>query len=52
MWAFTSGQPWLVNALAYEFCFEMKEGRNRASPESGNEPQPNPLRPFPAGASL
>ena len=32
VWAFTSGQPWLVNALAYEACFEMKEGRNRANP--------------------
>nr|VFK52411.1 MAG: hypothetical protein BECKTUN1418F_GA0071002_100820 [Candidatus Kentron sp. TUN]VFK52926.1 MAG: hypothetical protein BECKTUN1418E_GA0071001_101120 [Candidatus Kentron sp. TUN] len=28
----TNGQPWLVNALAYEACFEMKEGRDRALP--------------------
>jgi hypothetical protein len=28
----TGGQPWLVNALAYEVCFEMKEGRDRARP--------------------
>jgi len=30
-WDLTEGQPWLVNALAYEACFEMKEGRNRAN---------------------
>jgi hypothetical protein len=29
VWDLTEGQPWLVNALAYETCFEMKEGRNR-----------------------
>ncbi|MCP5050400.1 MAG: ATP-binding protein, partial [bacterium] len=29
VWELTEGQPWLVNALAYEICFEMKEGRNR-----------------------
>jgi len=29
-WDMTKGQPWLVNALAYEVCFEMKDGRNRA----------------------
>jgi len=28
-WDLTEGQPWLVNALAYEACFEMKEARNR-----------------------
>ncbi|MCP5054797.1 MAG: ATP-binding protein [bacterium] len=28
-WDLTEGQPWLVNALAYEVCFEMKEGRDR-----------------------
>jgi hypothetical protein len=32
VWSFTQGQPWLVNALAYEVCFKMKEGRNRANP--------------------
>ena len=26
----TEGQPWLVNALAYEACFKMKEGRDRS----------------------
>ncbi len=27
-WELTQGQPWLVNALAYETCFEMEAGRN------------------------
>lgn len=31
-WELTSGQPWLVNALGYEVCFEMKEGRDRKVP--------------------
>jgi hypothetical protein len=30
--ALTRGQPWLVNALAYESCFRMPEGRDRALP--------------------
>jgi hypothetical protein len=29
VWDLTEGQPWLVNALGYEACFEMKEGRDR-----------------------
>ncbi len=29
VWDLTSGQPWLVNALAYEACFRIKQGRNR-----------------------
>ncbi|CAN2049847.1 AAA+ ATPase domain-containing protein [Candidatus Magnetomoraceae bacterium gMMP-13] len=32
VWELTAGQPWLVNALAYEVCFEMKEGRDRTKP--------------------
>ncbi|HOO33296.1 MAG TPA: AAA-like domain-containing protein [Thermotogota bacterium] len=28
-WEYTKGQPWLVNALAYEVCFENKTGRDR-----------------------
>ena len=28
-WELTSGQPWLVNALGYEVCFEMKKGYGR-----------------------
>jgi hypothetical protein len=32
VWDLTCGQPWLVNALAYEVCFDMKEGRDRSKP--------------------
>ena len=32
VWELTRGQPWLVNALAYEVCFETKANRNRAVP--------------------
>ncbi|MDI6794483.1 MAG: AAA-like domain-containing protein [bacterium] len=32
VWDLTGGQPWLVNALAYETCFEMKKGRERSKP--------------------
>jgi type II secretory pathway predicted ATPase ExeA len=32
IWHLSQGQPWLVNALAYEVCFEMKEGRDRGQP--------------------
>ena len=32
IWRLTRGQPWLVNALAYETCFEMPAGRDRALP--------------------
>jgi hypothetical protein len=31
-WELTQGQPWLVNALGYEVCFRMKEGRDRTRP--------------------
>ncbi len=31
-WDLTQGQPWLVNALAYETCFEMEAGRDRQRP--------------------
>ena len=30
VWELTEGQPWLVNALGYEVCFKMKEGRHRS----------------------
>ncbi|MDE2806909.1 MAG: ATP-binding protein, partial [Gemmatimonadota bacterium] len=30
IWELTEGQPWLVNALAYEACFKNKAGRDRA----------------------
>jgi len=29
VWKLTSGQPWLVNALAYEVCFAIKQNRDR-----------------------
>ena len=29
IWELTRGQPWLVNALAYEACFDNKAGRER-----------------------
>ena len=32
VWALTQGQPWLVNALAYEACFRNKVGRDRSRP--------------------
>src|SRR6056297_953838 len=31
-WEYTRGQPWLVNALANEACFENKAGRDRSQP--------------------
>ncbi len=31
IWRLTQGQPWLVNALGYEVCFEMKAGRDRST---------------------
>jgi len=31
-WEYTRGQPWLVNALANEACFESDVGRDRAQP--------------------
>lgn len=32
VWQLTKGQPWLVNALAYEACFRDKTGRDRTQP--------------------
>jgi hypothetical protein len=29
VWEYTGGQPWLVNAIAYEACFEIPEGKDR-----------------------
>src|SRR6056297_3315669 len=31
-WEYTRGQPWLVNALANEACFESEMGRDRSQP--------------------
>ena len=32
IWRLTEGQPWLVNALAFEACFRNKAGRDRSQP--------------------
>jgi hypothetical protein len=32
VWRLTQGQPWLVNALPYEACFEIRQGRDRNRP--------------------
>ena len=32
IWRQTQGQPWLVNALAYEACFKNKTGQDRSQP--------------------
>ena len=32
IWELTQGQPWLVNALAYDACFDNKAGRDRRRP--------------------
>ena len=34
VWRQTRGQPWLVNALAYEACFNNRAGRDRTRPVS------------------
>ncbi|MCZ0942699.1 MAG: ATP-binding protein [Gammaproteobacteria bacterium] len=34
IWTLTQGQPWLVNALAYEACFEDSAGQDRSHPIS------------------
>ena len=36
MWELTRGQPWLVNALAYQACFESRAGRDRTRPISAD----------------
>lgn len=30
LWELSQGQPWVVNALGYEVCFRMREGRERS----------------------
>jgi len=32
VWKYTQGQPWLVNALAYETCFRNEKGKDRRNP--------------------
>ena len=39
VWELTRGQPWLVNALGYETCFKMKEGRDRSRPITAEKVQ-------------
>ena len=36
IWRLTQGQPWLVNALAYEACFDNKAGRDRSQEITGD----------------
>ena len=36
IWELTQGQPWLVNALAYEACFRNKAGRDRSQSVTAN----------------
>ena len=36
LWTLSQGQPWLVNALAYEACFEDKAGLERSRPISAD----------------
>ena len=36
IWTQTQGQPWLVNALAYEACFKNKTGQDRSQPITDN----------------
>ena len=35
IWELTRGQPWLVNALAYQACFRNKPGRDRSRAITG-----------------
>ena len=37
IWTQTLGQPWLVNALAYETCFRSKAGRDRTRAVSADD---------------
>ena len=37
IWTQTLGQPWLVNALAYETCFKSKAGRDRTRAVSADD---------------
>ena len=36
VWELTQGQPWLVNALAYEACFRNTAARDRSRPITAN----------------
>ena len=39
VWELTEGQPWLVNALGYVACFEIKEARDRKKKITRNQEQ-------------
>ena len=39
IWTFTVGQPWLVNALAYEVTWRIKSGRDRSQPITAEDVQ-------------
>ena len=39
VWELTRGQPWLVNALAYEACFKNRAGRDRSRAITGDAVQ-------------
>ncbi|MDD1729851.1 MAG: hypothetical protein LUQ50_12365 [Methanospirillum sp.] len=36
IWENSQGQPWLINALAYEACFKMKNTLDRSVPATSN----------------
>ena len=37
VWTRTAGQPWLVNALCYDACFEDRAGRDRSRSITGDD---------------
>ena len=37
VWTRTAGQPWLVNALCYDACFDDGAGRDRSRPITGDD---------------
>ena len=37
VWTRTAGQPWLVNALCYDVCFDEGQGRDRSRPITGDD---------------
>ena len=37
VWTRTAGQPWLVNALCYDACFDDAAGRERSRPVTGDD---------------
>ncbi len=39
VWDLSCGQPWVANALGYETCFRMREGRDRSLPITAEKVQ-------------